>query len=220
MRPPRLLASGDSAVLVVFGDEIDPALNRRVHALAAYLRAAALPGLGEAVPGYATLLVHYDPARLDETQVRARLAQALDVLAAEPAAAAPPRWFEIPVRYGGEAGPDLDFVAQHAGLTPDEVVGVHAGRDYLVYMMGFTPGFAYLGELDARIAVPRLETPRVRVPAGSVGLAGRQTGLYPIDSPGGWRLIGRTDAALFDLGREPPSLLAPGDRVRFVPVAD
>lgn len=220
MRPPRLLASGDSAVLVVFGDEIDPALNRRVHALAAYLRAAALPGLGEAVPGYATLLVHYDPARLDETQVRARLAQALDVLAAGPAAAAPPRWFEIPVRYGGEAGRDLDFVAQHAGLTPDEVVGVHASRDYLVYMMGFTPGFAYLGELDARIAVPRLEIPRVRVPAGSVGLAGRQTGLYPIDSPGGWRLIGRTDAALFDLGREPPSLLAPGDRVRFVPVAD
>jgi len=220
VRPPRLLASGDSAVLVVFGDEIDPALNRRVHALAAHLRAAALPGLGEAVPGYAALLVHYDPARLDEAQVQARLAQALDALAAEPAGAAPERRFEIPVRYGGAAGPDLEFVARHAGLTPDEVVRLHAGRDYLVYMMGFTPGFAYLGEVDARIAVPRLETPRVRVPAGSVGLAGRQTGLYPSESPGGWRLIGRTDAALFDLGREPPSLLAPGDRVRFVPVAD
>lgn len=215
MTPPRLLASGDAALLAVLGEEINPAVNRRVHALAARLRDAALPGLGEAVPAYATLLIHYDPAQLDEAQARACLKPLLDDL--EQPEAVAPRRFTIPVRYGGADGPDLEFVAQRAGLTPEDVVRLHTGRDYRVYMMGFTPGFAYLGELDERLAVPRLETPRVRVPAGSVGLAGRQTGLYPLDSPGGWRLIGRTDLVLFDLERDPPFRLAPGDSVRFAP---
>jgi len=128
------------------------------------------------------------------------------------------RRVEIPVCYGGEWGPDLDFVARHAGLTTAEVIRRHAAAEYTVYMMGFLPGFPYLGGLDVSIAAPRLETPRRRVPAGSVGIAGEQTGIYPLASPGGWRLIGRTEVALFDLTARPPCLLAPGDQVQFIPI--
>jgi inhibitor of KinA len=123
---------------------------------------------------------------------------------------------EVPVRYGGEHGPDLEFVASHHQLSLKEVVRLHTGREYTVYMMGFTPGFAYMGKLDEKIATPRLETPRIRVAAGSVGIAGAQTGIYPIDSPGGWRLIGWTSLPLFDLKADPPYLFSPGDRVQFV----
>jgi KipI family sensor histidine kinase inhibitor len=162
------------------------------------------------------LLVHYDAAVLDYPAVEATVRAAAS--AAAELAAAPPRRVEIPVTYGGEAGPDLDFVARRAGLTPAQVVGLHTGREYRVYLMGFTPGFAYLGELDERIETPRLETPRLRVPAGSVGIAGRQTGIYPLESPGGWRLIGLTALTLFDPAAAAPFLLAPGDLVRFVAV--
>ena len=127
---------------------------------------------------------------------------------------------EIPALYGGEYGPDLEFVADHSGLSQEEVVRVHAGMDYLVYGMGFTPGFAYLGGMSERIATPRLQTPRTLIPAGSVGIAERQTGVYPIASPGGWRLIGRTPVQLFDAGRDPPVLAGPGDYVRFVPLTE
>lgn len=212
---PRFQPAGDSALLVTFGEQIDLAINRRVHRLARALAGRPLPGLGEAVPGYAALLIHYDPLLLDypilETFVRQNLSSG-EVLALEP------RRVEVPVTYGGEAGPDLGFVAAHAGLSEAEVIRIHSGRDYPVYMMGFTPGFPYLGGLDPAIAAPRLSTPRTRVPAGSVGIAGEQTGVYPLDSPGGWRIIGRTALKLFDPTREPPFLLAPGDLVRFVPV--
>lgn len=208
---PRLVPSGDAALLVELGDAINPIVNRRVHALAAQVQALKLPGLAEAVPGYCTLLVHYDPAQLDFATVRdmiARLAAAI-----ESAPAPQTRRVEIPVVYDG---PDLAFVAQHNGLTAEEVVRLHTAGEYRVYMMGFMPGFAYLGEVDARLAVPRLETPRLRVPAGSVGIAGRQTGIYPLESPGGWRLVGRTPLVMFDLARTPPFLLSPGDVVTFV----
>jgi KipI family sensor histidine kinase inhibitor len=148
-----------------------------------------------------------------ETWVIQRLA-ALEFLGEKPA-----RRVEIPVQYGGDHGPDLQAVAQAHGLTPEDVIRIHSQRDYLVYMMGFTPGFPYLGEMDPQLATPRLSTPRSRVPAGSVGIAGEQTGIYPVDSPGGWRIIGWTAQRLFDPDRQPPFLLAPGDVVRFVPAA-
>lgn len=210
---PRFQPSGDAAVLVTLAEAIDLAVNARVHTLAARLRAARLAGLGEAVPGYATLLVHYDPAELDYPAAEAAVRAAAE--AADALAAAPARTVTIPVTYGGAAGPDLEFVARHTGLTPEAVVQLHTSRAYRVYLMGFTPGFPYLGELDERLAVPRLEAPRLRVPAGSVGLAGRQTGIYPLESPGGWRLIGRTNLPLFDPAAAEPFRLAPGDWVRF-----
>ncbi len=205
---------GDSALLVRFGEQMDAAANRRVHALARRLRQQPLAGVGEAVPGYITLLIHYDPLLLTYDQtlawVRAQAAHTQDE------AGAAPRCVEIPVVYGGESGPDLAFVAAHTGLSADEVIRLHTAPSYTVYFIGFTPGFPYLGGMDVRLTVPRLETPRTRVPAGSVGIAGPQTGVYPLESPGGWRIIGRTQLPLFDVAAHPPSLLSPGDEVRFV----
>ena len=213
--PVSYRPAGDSAILIQFGNAIDLELNRRVHALAARILAAPLEGIGEPVPGYATLLVHYDPLRLEYPQALDWLQRQVDQAAG--LALTAPREVQVPVHYGGEHGPDLDFVARQAGLSPGEVVRLHASGLYPVYFLGFTPGFPYLGGLDSRLACPRLETPRERVPAGSVGIAGPQTGIYPVDSPGGWRLIGWTPLRLFDPLRDPPALLAPGDVVRFIP---
>lgn len=215
---PRFKAVGDSALAVELGDAVDPEINRRVHALAGALRLARPAGVIEVAPAYCSLLVYYDPLELRYRDVEDRVAQVAAALDAAPAD--PPRRMEIPTVYGGAHGPDLEFVAQRSGLTPDEVIRLHSGSDYLVYMMGFTPGFAYLGRLDKRIAAPRLEAPRARVPAGSVGIAGQQTGIYPIDSPGGWRLVGYTPVRPFDMRREPPFLFAPGDLVRFTPISE
>lgn len=205
---------GDSSLLVQFGDEIDLALNRGVHALDARLRLDLLPGILETVPAYATLLVHYDARVLTFDQVSAWVKDRLEGL--DSATSRPSRRIEVPVRYGGEAGPDLAFVADFHHATPAEIVRLHTSREYTVFMMGFTPGFPYMGKLDEELATPRLETPRTHVPAGSVGIAGAQTGIYPIESPGGWRLIGRTSLTLFDLSVAEPFLFAPGDTVRFV----
>ncbi len=211
---PHLVPFGDSALLVHFGDEIDLALNQRVHALDALLQASRIAGVLETVPAYATLLVCYDPLVLTYAQAAGWVRAEMDRV--ESAVSRTPRRIEVPVRYGGEGGPDLEAVASHHGISAPEVVRMHAGRDYTVFMMGFTPGFAYMGRLDDAIATPRLETPRTRVAAGSVGIAGAQTGVYPIDSPGGWRLIGRTSLRLFDPGSDAPFLFSPGDAARFV----
>ena len=214
---PTFAPCGDAALLVTLGDRIDLALNRRVHALARRLSDDGLPGLVAAVPGYTTLLVHYDPLLLDyDRALEWAQAQVRRVQAASDDDLPPPRRVEVPTRYGGEYGPDLDFVAAHCGLTPAEVVRRHTARDYPVYLIGFAPGFPYLGGLDESIAAPRLPSPRLKVPAGSVGIAGAQTGIYSVDSPGGWRLIGWTPLKLFDPTRQPASLLVPGDLVRFV----
>lgn len=212
MNWPRYKPVGDAALAVEFGDAIDPAINRQVHALAYLLNRDPLTGFREAVPTYCALLVHYDPLLADDEEVAAWVAD--KVARTGTASPAPPRRVEIPTVYNGL---DLDFVARHNHLSVDDVIRIHSGAEYVVYMMGFTPGFAYLGSLEAAIATPRLETPRALVRAGSVGIAGRQTGIYPIDSPGGWRIIGQTGLSLFDLTRNPPFLLAPGDAVRFVP---
>lgn len=210
---PRLTPLTETALLLELGDAIDAVLNRRAHALAAALTVSGLPGLGMPVPGYASLLVPYDPAQLPFSALSEWLYANID--AVQPLAEREARVVTVPVRYGGADGPDLEFVAAHNGLTPAEVIAIHCAPRYPVFFMGFAPGFPYLGGLDARIAAPRLPSPRTRVPAGSVGIAGAQTGIYPLETPGGWRIIGRTDLLLFDPQREPPFLLAPGDLIQF-----
>ena len=212
---------GDRAIVIRLGESIDEATHRLVRAACARLEENAIPGMTEYVPAFATVAVHYDPAVVGGAQpyeaVAAAIRDALRDLTAEELP--PARTIEIPVCYGGELGADLEEVARHAGITSDEVVRVHSAGDYLVHMIGFAPGFGYLGGLDERIAVPRRATPRARVPAGSVGIGGRQTGVYPLDSPGGWQIIGRTPLRLFTPDVQPPTLLRMGDRVRFRAIA-
>lgn len=215
---PRLLLAGDSALVVEFGDEISEEVNRRVHALAYALGKNPLPGLGEAVPTYCSLLIHYDPLRLSCGEAKALVTDLLQNCEEIPLPE--PKVIEVPVVYGSEFGPDIEFVAEHNDLSVEEVIRLHSGPTYTVYMLGFSPGFTYLGGLPEVLATPRLPTPRKLVPAGSVGIAGEQTGIYPIATPGGWRLIGRTPLKLFDLNRDLPVLLRPGDRVRFAPISE
>lgn len=207
---------GDSSILITLGDEIDPRLNRRVHALTSLIEAAPLAGVREIVPAYASLLVHYDPLALTYSQLADWLRLRLDQ--ADSASARTQRLIEIPTRYGGASGADLAAVAASHALTTAEVIRLHSGRDYLVYLMGFTPGFPYMGTLDEAIVTPRLETPRTLVPAGTVAIAGAQTGIYPLASPGGWNLIGWTPLKLFDPDSDSPFLFAPGDTVRFIAI--
>jgi KipI family sensor histidine kinase inhibitor len=202
----------DSSILIKLGEAIDPLLNRRVHALAAQLSLNPLEGVIETVPGYASLVVHYDPLARSQAEITDWLSAQLD--SNIESALRAPRRVEIPVLYNG---PDLAFVAKHCHLKVADVIRIHSGTDYTVYMMGFMPGFPYLGKLPESLLTPRLATPRSHVPAGSVAIAGGQTGIYPLDSPGGWQLIGHTSLALHDARREPPFLLAPGDTVRFIP---
>lgn len=208
---------GDSAVLAVFEQRIAPEIGQEVAAMNARLMAADLPGIVETVPAFASLLICFDPLVTDHAAVAA----AAEKLAADTplqAQAETGRLVEIPVCYGAEYGPDLAFVAQHAGLTPQEVVALHSGREYRIYMLGFLPGFPYLGGLDERLFTPRLSTPRTAIPAGSVGIGGEQTGIYPIASPGGWQLIGRTPLKLYNPADSGSLPYAAGDRIRFVPV--
>jgi inhibitor of KinA len=204
----RITPFGERALIVTFGDTIDVRLAARARALADAWEAERI---GPAIPAYASAVLHFDPLRRPFTEV-VRAARAL----ARRTAKAPRRrrrHIEIPVRYDGD---DLAEVARLSRLSPEEVVTLHTGRDYHAYFLGFVPGFAYLGNVDARIVAPRLEEPRPRVPAGSVAVAGGQTAVYPIETPGGWRLIGRTRVPMFDPGREPPSVIRAGDLVRFV----
>ncbi len=207
----RVELLGDSALLLVFGEGIDPAVNDRVHELAHRLRRGPLPGILGVVPAYASLAVHFDPLRWDPEALEAELrglAQAGDAPEA-------PRTLVLPVRYGGEWGPDLADVAAHCGFTEAEVIARHTAATYRVFFLGFAPGFPYLGGLDPALATPRRAEPRLRVPRGSVGIAGPQTGVYPLETPGGWRIIGCTPAVLFDPQREEPCLLRAGDLLKF-----
>lgn len=208
--------SGDTLLLVEWDGGIDPAVNRRVIAVATALRARLGPEIRDIVPGYSSIGIHFDPLRVDLVA----LERAIDDEAGRAEALPPvsePQPIEIPVVYGGAAGPDLESVAEWAHLSTDGVIALHAATVYRVYMLGFVPGFAYLGRVPDRIAAPRRRTPRDRVPSGSIGIAGAQTGVYPMETPGGWQLIGRTTTTMFDARRQPPNLLRAGDAVRFVP---
>lgn len=211
----RFLPCGDSAVTVEFGNRIDDQLNGAVHAFASAVEALGHPAIREVVPTYRSATVHYLPHLLEY----AALVQLLRPLTETQGGAGPfGAPVEIPVLYGGPWGPDLEEVAAHCGMTPEQVIAAHSAPCYRIYMLGFTPGFPYLGGMDPRLATPRRKEPRIRIPAGSVGIAGNQTGVYPIESPGGWQLIGRTPLRLFDLGSDPPILLQAGRSIRFVPI--
>ncbi len=217
--PFRIDIAGEAALLVTLGERVDVELNGWVHRAAALVaeRRSAVPGLGSPVPGYASLLIPFDPDAITEEAVRGMVES--DIRATQAAMGTRPGpLVEIPVRYGGADGPDLVEVASRTGLTPEAVIGLHAGTVYQVFLLGFVPGFPYLGVLPPALVLPRRPSPRVEVAAGSVAIAGLQTGVYPFASPGGWHVIGRTDAILWEPRRDPPALLAPGTRVRFVPV--
>lgn len=212
---PRFLSAGDTALVVEFGDAVDPAINHRVMRLGEAARAAGIAGLVDLVPTLRSLMVHYDPTATTRGAVEGRLRE---LISDAGAVRVQGRLWEFPTLYGGEVGPDLEDVARRTGLTPERVVALHAGTDYEAYMMGFMPGLAYLGIIDAALELPRRSEPRVRVPMGSVAIATNLTNIYSLESPGGWHLLGRTPVALFDIRRDPPVLLAAGDRVRFRPV--
>ncbi|MEO8678728.1 MAG: 5-oxoprolinase subunit PxpB [Vicinamibacterales bacterium] len=211
----RIRSCGDSMLLVECGDTIDPVVNERAIVLARRLRARGGRGIRDIVPGYCTVGIHFDPLQVDLVALERAIDEASRDLPSIEALPDRPVT-EIEVAYGGAGGPDLDAVADACGCSPADVIAKHTGRIYRVYMLGFVPGFAYMGRVDPSIVMPRHRVPRERVPAGSVGIAGEQTGVYPIETPGGWQLIGRTPAKMFDPGRTPASLLAPGDLVRFV----
>ena len=207
----------DDALVLRVGNSIDAPTNARVHALCEIIRAQQPLWLRDLVPAYASVGVFFDPLLIEADALKAWLRKVLAMLPADAqTTVAPARIVEIPVVYGGEAGPDLESAAAELGMTPVDLAKRHAACEYTVAMIGFAPGFPYLLGLDPALALPRLATPRTSVPAGCVGIGGTQTGIYPRESPGGWRLIGRTPLALFDPSRDEPALLAPGDRVRFV----
>lgn len=217
----RILDLGDTAFTVEFGDRIDPGLQAQVNALDAALSAAAgagrLPGLIEWVPTFRSLTVILDPLTADRAAVEAAVRDCLSHTR-DTRSTATRQWC-LPVIYGGDAGPDLIPVAQAAGMTPDEVIACHTAQDYVVYMLGFLPGFPFMGDVPGALRLPRRSEPRVRVPAGCVAIANAMTAIYPWESPGGWHLLGRCPAPLFDATREQPALLAAGDRVRFASVS-
>jgi inhibitor of KinA len=218
MLPPRVLPLGDAALLVTFEPVMDVEVNARVLSLAAHVRSGRIPGVRDVVPAYASCAVHFDPLRTDLTRVEAAIAAAIAETARAGAQLSTASTVHIPVCYGGPFGPDLAAVAAFAGVPEEEVVRLHVEQEYRVFMVGFLPGFPYLGSVAERIAAPRRDAPRPIVRRGSVGIAGRQTGIYPIDSPGGWQIIGRTPLTLFDASSATPARLAPGDTVRFVSI--
>ena len=209
---PRLLLAGDTALTVELGDTVDPAINARVIALDRRFAAAGLPGIVETVPTYRSLQIHYDPAAITVDTLTAaveRLATDLDDTLASGR-----RW-TVPVAYGGAHGIDLDAVAERTGMTADQVVALHMAGDYRVYMIGFQPGFTYLGGLAPKLHLPRRETPRLKTPAGTISIGGTQAAVASIEAPSGWHLLGQTPVRAFDAARADPFLFRPGDRIRF-----
>ncbi len=214
--PPRILVCGDSAISVEFGDAIEPYINAEVRRLFVTLKNGEHPGILDLIPTYRALFIEYDPWQCSFERLLLLVEDAINRGQAPSALNLPV--IEVPVCYGGEYGPDLQELAVYHRLTVEQVIQLHSWPVYTVYMIGFTPGFSYLGGLDERLHTPRKQEPRKQVPAGSIGIADCQTGIYPIESPGGWQIIGRTPAKLFDLSKAEPFLFEAGDRLRFVPI--
>lgn len=215
---PRIRPAGDSCLVVDFGNAIALEINAKVQALRSSLEARPVPGIMELMPTYRSLAVYFDPVETDLERLRAAISAGIGSIDEQVEIGS--KEAVIPVCYGGEYGPDLESVAIHHGISEEEVIRRHCSNSCYCYMLGFTPGFSYLGGMDESIATPRLETPRELIPAGSVGIAGKQTGIYPIDSPGGWQLIGRTPLVMYDPTREPATLLDAGLWIRFRPVGE
>jgi KipI family sensor histidine kinase inhibitor len=210
---PIFRLMGDRSLLIELGDEISPSVNQRVQELFTAMDMQRVGGVRELVPSYRSLLVVYDPLSISADVLKRSIRDICQRI--DQADLPEPRTLDIPIVYGGEQGPDLGSVARYHGITPQEVIAYHMQPTYRVYMIGFTPGYPYLGEVPDEIVTPRRETPRTHVPRGSVGIAQKQTGIYSVDSPGGWQIIGWTPVKLFDPGAKPPSFLMMGDRVRF-----
>ena len=212
----RILTAGDSALLIEFGKEINPETNRKITAIVQLMREQHIEGIVDVIPAFCSLLINYDPRVLSYEELKERMENLLKIETKTEITRK--RIFEIPVCYGGEYGPDIDNIAEHAGLSVNEVIKIHSSKDYLIYMLGFLPGFTYLGGLDERIHTPRLASPRLTIRAGSVGIGGSQTGIYPLDSPGGWQLMGLTPVRTYDPERQTPILVEAGDYIRFIPI--
>jgi KipI family sensor histidine kinase inhibitor len=213
----KVFAVGGNAIYVELCKDVSLECNRRVHRLYYSILSERFEGIKEVIPAYSSLLLIYDPTKTTFEEVSDLVKK---VHTKEIALVLKPKKFRIPVLYGGEFGPDLSLVVERSGLSEDEVIRVHTSRTYTCYMLGFTPGFVYLGDVDDRIATPRLPTPRLKVPAGSVGIAGKQTGWYGVEGPGGWVIIGRTPVRSFNPDNDPPSIIKPGDEVEFYKVEE
>ena len=218
MSEVRYLVAGDSAVCVEFGNEISPEINKKIRAFKIAVEKSDIPGIVETVPTYRSLLVHYHPEVIGFKALTDQFDKLMGSLSSIPIP--PPTVIEIPVLYGGEMGPDIENVAEHNHKTVEEVIKIHTSEEYLIYMIGFIAGFPYLGGMSKEIATPRLKSPRVKIEGGSVGIAGEQTGIYPVASPGGWQLIGRTPLKLYDADREKPVLLEAGQYIKFAAVTE
>ena len=212
----RILTAGDSALLIEFGKEINPETKRKITAIVQLMREQHIEGIVDVIPAFCSLLINYDPRVLSYEELKERMENLLKMETKTETTRK--RIFEIPVCYGGEYGPDIDNIAEHAGLSVNEVIKIHSSKDYLIYILGFLPGFTYLGGLDERIHTPRLASPRLTIRAGSVGIGGSQTGIYPLDSPGGWQLMGLTPVRTYDPERQTPILVEAGDYIRFIPI--
>ena len=217
-KEPLFLAAGDQALTIELGNAISPETNRMVHSLVTLMVQRQIRGIIDLTPSYRSILAQYDPIQISLDELQTLISELVRELDDQPPHN--PTITHIPTLYGGKHGPDLAYVAKQAGITCKEAINIHSDQSYLIYMIGFTPGFPYLGGLCEKLTTPRLKTPRLKIPAGSVGIAESQTGIYPVDSPGGWRLVGQTPIRLFDHGCEQPSLLTPGNYVKFNAIPD
>jgi len=212
----KYLIAGDRAIVIEFGDEIEEQVNSKIRSLTVAIDQEGVIGINETIPTYRSLMVIYDPMimELDELigVIKSIITRMHELKLPEA------KVIEIPTLYGGEYGPDIEYVADHNKISIDEVIKIHTEMEYLIYMIGFTPGFPYLGGMSDKIEAPRLQNPRTKIPVGSVGIAGKQTGIYPVESPGGWQLIGRTPVKLYDPYRKDPVLLNAGDYIKFVQI--
>lgn len=214
----KYLHSGDKSLVMEFGNSIKPEINAKIRNMVMAIDENTIKGISEIIPTYRSILIIYDPLLIEYNNLIEYLKETYSSLGDSSEGAT--RIVELPTVYGGEYGPDIEFVAKHNNLTVEQVIKLHSSTDYLLYMLGFTPGFGYLGGMKKEIETPRLQVPRTKIPAGSTGIAGNQTGIYPIDSPGGWQLIGRTPVKLYDPLATTPILLNAGDYVRFVPISE